>query len=398
MTLKRKIIISAILSLIFLVVVWITTNSRVSLGGEKTKLQWMELLTNGDVDSENAAIADSVVLVDVHYDKQQVLEKGDDGMPIGMVAVTDKQKLQKLLDYLRKANDYRYILLDIFFDKNISTPEDSSLYQLIASMPRIVIPYPEGGALADTRLEAKAGYALYSTAIWESDFVKYPFLVDGKESMALKMYQELTGRTITKHGFLYTDYWPVRKSAILTFELKENSDLSFRKQYLGWVVGDTLAGEVYESMIEEPGFATGKYVLIGDFQDDRHDTYIGEMSGPIINFNAFLTLMRGHHRISLLMLLMLWGAFYGLVWLVFSHSMFSQIFLWLGVPFYLMMLCIITYKLFNEVYDILTAAFLFYLLQTFIECIRNKKDIIDKYYDIRKVIRIWKKQIISRLC
>ena len=371
MTRRRKMLFSALLSLCFLTVTWIATNSSVSLGGEKTKLQWLELLTNQNADDEHCAMADSVVLIDVHYDKQLVLEKDDNGLSKGMVAATDKQKLQKLLEYFYASNNYRYILLDIFFDKNISTPEDSSLYKLIASMQRIVIPYPEASSLADTCLINKAGYAQYTTAIWENDFVKYPFLTNGKESVALKMYKELTGRTITKHGLLYTDCWPVRKSAILTFELKENNDLNFRKHYLGWVVGDTLAGEIYESMLNQPNFAAGKYVLIGDFKDDRHNTYIGEMAGPLINFNAFLTLQRGHHRISLLMLMILWGAFFGLVWLVLSNSTFSRIFMWLGAPFYLVLLCIITYRLFHEVYDILTATILFYLLESITETIRN---------------------------
>ena len=398
MTQRRKVVLSALLSLLFLTVTWITTNSRISLGGEKSKLQWMEILTNGGADEEHSDIADSVVLIDVHYDKRLVLEKDDNGMPIGMVAATDKQKLKKLLDYLHQENDYRYILLDVFLDKNISSPEDSSLYQLIASMPRIVIPFPTASALADTCLNNKAGYAQYTTAIWENAFVKYPFLTDGKKSVALKMYQEMTGRTITKHGVLYTDRWPVRKSAILTFELRDNSDLSFRKHYLGWVVGDTLAGEVYESMLNEPGFATGKYVLIGDFQEDRHNTYLGEMAGPIINFNAFLTLLHGHHRISLLMLIILWGAFFWLVWLILSPSKFSNIFLWLGAPFYLVVLCIITYRFFHEVYDILTAAFLFYLLQSIVEIIRNKGIITRRYHQTIRIFRVWKRKIKSRFC
>ena len=398
MTRRRKIFISALLSLLFLTVSWIATNSRVSLGGEKSKLQWFEILTNRGADEEHCDMTDSVVLIDVHYDKKLVLEKDDDGMPIGMVAATDKQKLKKLLEYLHQGDDYRYILLDVFLDKNISSPEDSSLYQLIASMPRIVIPYPEASVLADTCLNSKAGHAQYTTAIWENDFVKYPFLTDGKESVALKMYKDLTGRTITKHGFLYTDRWLVRKSAILTFELRENSDLSFRKHYLGWVVGDTLAGEVYESMIDEPGFATDKYVLIGDFKEDRHNTYAGEMSGPVINFNAYLTLLHGHHRFSLLMLVILWGVFFWLVWIVFSRSVLSQIFLWLGAPTILLVLCIITYLCFHEVYDILTATLLFYLLRTAVDIRRNKDKIIERYHKIKNYICVWKRKIKSWFC
>ena len=287
-----------------------------------------------------------------------------------MVAATDKQKLKKLLEYLYTTNNYRYIILDIFLDQSISQPEDSSLYALIATMPRIVIPIPENSQLGNSRLESKAGSASYGTAIWENDFVKYPFITDGKESMALKMYRELTGRSITKHGLLYTDNWPARHSAILTYELRETEELSEQKLYLGWIVGDTIGGEIYPSMLEVPNLADKKYVLIGDYEDDRHNTYIGEMSGALINFNAYLTLLYGHHR--------------------------SRIFMWLGSPFYLTLTCLVCYRFFHEVYDILIATSLFYLLETTMECINNRQVIYKKINIIWQQIKLWERRFILK--
>ena len=396
MNVRRSLIFSALLSLCFLIITFIATNGRISFGGEKAKLQWFEILSQWNEKEKENEWTDSVLLIDTHYDKQMVLEKDNDGNPIGMVAATDKQKLKKLLEYLYTTNNYRYIILDIFLDQSISQPEDSSLYALIATMPRIVIPIPENSQLGNSRLESKAGSASYGTAIWENDFVKYPFITDGKESMALKMYRELTGRSITKHGLLYMDNWPARHSAILTYELRETEELSEQKLYLGWIVGDTIGGEIYPSMLEVPNLADKKYVLIGDYEDDRHNTYIGEMSGALINFNAYLTLLYGHHRISLWMFVFLWGAFFILIWLTIRHTTFSRIFMWLGSPFYLTLTCLVCYRFFHEVYDILIATSLFYLLETTMECINNRQVIYKKINIIWQQIKLWERRFILK--
>ena len=396
MNVRKSIFFSALLSLCFLIITFIATNGRLSYGGEKTKLQWLEILSQWLGKEKVNEWADSVLLVDTHYDKQMVLEKDIDGNPIGMVAATNKQKLKKLLEYLYATDNYRYIILDVFLERSISQPIDSSLYDLIATMPRIVIPIPESSPLGDSRMALKAGTARYGTAIWENDFVKYPFITDGKESMALKMYRELTGRTITKHGLLYTDNWPARHSAILTYELRETEELSEQKLYLGWIVGDTIGGEIYPSMLEVPNLADKKYVLIGDYEDDRHNTYIGEMSGALINFNAYLTLLYGHHRISLWMFVFLWGAFFILIWLTIRHTTFSRIFMWLGSPFYLTLTCLVCYRFFHEVYDILIATSLFYLLETTMECINNRQVIYKKINIIWQQIKLWERRFIIK--
>ena len=181
-----------------------------------------------------------------------------------------------------------------------------------------------------------------------------------------------------------------------TYELRETEELSEQKLYLGWIVGDTIGGEIYPSMLEVPNLADKKYVLIGDYEDDRHNTYIGEMSGALINFNAYLTLLYGHHRISLWMFVFLWGAFFILIWLTIRHTTFSRIFMWLGSPFYLTLTCLVCYRFFHEVYDILIATSLFYLLETTMECINNRQVIYKKINIIWQQIKLWERRFILK--
>ena len=372
----RHLWISLLVATLILMLMLVASNWHTPLGAEKATLKWFDWLSQNVYGPKPpSVIADSILLVDIHYDKRFVVERDADGFPKGRLPVADHEKLYRLLSYLEK-QDYRYILLDIFFDKAISEPQDSSLYSLIARMPRLVIALPPDSLeIADEQLKPKAGVAAYSTALWENDFVKYRFLIeDSLKSLPLKMYEELIGRNIEPGRFIATDgnAW-VRTSAFLTFELINDNDTKrYKHYYLGDVVGDSLDGEVYEPRLNSKDFpVNGKYILIGDFKCDRHNTFRGSMSGTFINFNAYLTLLRGHHRLSIWLLLILGIAFWALAFLTIHNSSFSKVFMWLGYPFYLSILCLFSYLLFREVYDVLTATILFYSLETIVQCIEN---------------------------
>lgn len=372
----RYLWLSLPVTVLILMLMLVASNWHTPLGTEKATLQWFDWVSQKVYGPKPpSTMADSVLLVDVHYDKRLVIERDADGCPIGRLPVADHDKLYRLLRYLEQ-QDYRYILLDIFFDKAISEPQDSSLYSLIARMPRLGIALPPDSLeIATEQMKPKAGVATYSTALWENDFVKYRFFSDDSiKSLPLKMYEEMTGRIIEPGRFVATDgnAW-VRTSAFLTFELTNDNDRKRYKHYnLGDIVGDSLDGVVYEPMLNSEDFpVSGKYILIGDFKDDRHNTFRGPMSGTFINFNAYLTLLQGHHRLSFWLLLILGVAFWALAFITIHHSSFSRVFMWLGYPFYLMVLCLFSYLLFREVYDVLAATLFFYSLETIVQCIEN---------------------------
>ena len=397
----QRLLLSAVIALLFLLITFWVVNWRISVGAEKAALQQYEVLKQWvfGYQKENT-MSDSILQVDVHYDKQIVMEHNAEDAHLirGKVAVTDRDKLLRLLLYLKKTNNYRYILLDVFFDPTVTQPSDSALFSLVSSMPRIVIPEPQNPQ-KDSCLRAKMGFARYGTTVWEGDFVKYHYLIDDKRSLALKMYEELTGNKISSFESLHFDGWrPVRSSAILTYGLVEDESLRDEHLYLGTsLVGDSIDSYEYQSLIQNPDFAKDRYVLIGDFEDDVHNTFMGKMSGCIINFNAFLFLQNGHHRISFWMMLLLFLSFWWLVNLTLSHSEFAGMFMWFGYPFYLLIICLFTYEIFHEVFDLLAATILLYALQNIIQCLRNKDGIVRwKDIIILKMEKIWKKVALLR--
>ena len=380
-----KAVRASLIALLFMAVTLWVTNMRLPFGGEKTLLQgYYIFLEKTGLAPEQPDLSDSLLLIDIHYDRQMVMEHNEYGDPVGMVPVTDRQKLYTLLQYLKRTDNYRYIMLDVLLDSAVSQPADTALYHLIASMPRIVLPTPPDGQLADTCLLPKTGTAYYSTAIWENDFVKYPLLSGHQQSMPLKMYTELTGRTLTPYGPLAIDRGLANRSVMLTYEMTDESNL----YQLGWsILGEATYddGTQGESMLTDDELARDRYVLIGDFEDDRHTTYAGELSGIIINFNAYLTLLRGYHRVSFPMLAIMFVLFWFLVRLTLSRRTWARVLMWMGYPIYLSLACILTYHLCHEVYNLLVTVILFYLLETLAEYRQHRRELISRLREIRLV-------------
>ena len=411
---KGRIILSFVLSIGFLVFSYWITNLRFPISGEKALLTKLELL-HDYLWPRGSEVIDSVLFVNVTYDKELRPTEDEYGIPEGNIPITDRHKLLRLLQYLKEKNDYKYILLDVFFSNDVRTEWDDELFATIEQMPRIVIPCHSDEMLADERLKAKAGLADYLVTFSESDFVKYPYFCDTIQSIPVKMYEELTDRRIKRRGIFYTDGWHiVRSSIVLTFSLRAYERYADNGEKIWYNLGmDLLDDSIPEIGVKgdnllylRPELTRGKYIVIGSFQgDDTHTTFLEEMSGAVINFNAFISLLDGHHIVSLSLTVILFVVFFLLSYLTLSrkrlqdllqqlaksaHNKAIRITLkimifvctWIGYSMLLTILCVITYLTLGEAYDIFITSTMFYLFGLSIT-------LFDKFH---KRIKIWEKQ------
>ena len=401
---RKQIIWSAVIAIGFLIISYCLTNLDLPLSGEKALLYKFELYRNYLYPADRS-VPDSLLLVNVSYDKELVEATDEYGLPVGQTQITDRQKLLRLLKELKRRNDYKYILMDIFFGQDVQTPADSALFATICSMPRLVIPRHWDEQLASEALYAKAGQADYMTTYKESSFVKYPYMTDSVASMPLRMYEDITGRTVSRYGLLYTDGWKVvRKSVTLAFDVNVNTAYNENGEKNWYNLGADLLGEEAGSgMLDQwPEMTKDKYIAIGALVgDDIHSTYIGKMPGLVINVNAFLALMQGHHVVSWLLTLIMFVAFFVLTYLTLTQQslnevaqslgtaknrryllLLSGLCTWIGYSLFLTILCISTYLLMGEVYDIFITSTLFYFLHLAV-----------KHQDKpRKLLQIWEKR------
>ena len=404
--------IAAGVALLFLFVIYVVMNCRWSVSGEKFALKYIDLaMTKLRGYEKNTDLSDSVLLIDVHYDKQLVMERDVYGQDLGLVAVTDRTKLYKLLSNLKHEDNYKYIMLDVAFCIEDRQPEDSLLYRLISSMKRITVPMPLGTRIADDLLldSGKVGMAQYGTTIWENDFVKYPYYTNGQKSMPLMMYEEQNaGTKIKSLGLFHSEGGKLIRNSVIqmldfratTVDEVMNGALPVNVPYdMGvGILGINPDGSRQDAYVDNAGWAKDKYILIGDFEGDTHTTYRGEIPGTVINFNAFLSLMNGQHIVSYTFLVLILLFLYFQSYLILTCQdifvvtrrclagknltervwarvllKFTKVCSVLSYPVLSALICIFTFYVFNEVFDILLTITLFYALKRTVIAIRKLK-------------------------
>lgn len=290
-----KVLVSVTMSLIITSANYVAGNTSFPLPDEMKVLQSWDKLKKW-INLDRDSIPDEVMLIDVSYDKQLADYTVND-VTVGRYAVTDRQKLFDFLSIAQRADNYKYIMLDVIFERGISSPQDSALFQLIASMKRIVIPVHKDAPLEDSILYRKAANADYTVTWEETNFARFQFIHDGVPSMPLRMYQDLTGDSIHQCGPLYfSQGWLCRNGVTLKMPIHFTEDIEqtgnmqrINVLHLGC---DVLA---LDSIVPVSDEIKDKLVVIGNFSEDVHDTYAGLMPGSIICLNAYYALLHGDH-------------------------------------------------------------------------------------------------------
>lgn len=301
---KRKLVISILVSVSVLLLSYFMGNTSSPMAGEKAVLvrlnNWKSFL-NLNRDS----VPDDVLLINVAFDKA-LTDYSEEGMPIGQFTITDRQKLLRFLTKARAANNYRYIMMDVIFERGIETEYDSILFHTIADMPRMVIPVHDDAPLQDSILYTMAANGDYSITHDETDFVRFQFMHDDVPSMPLVMYKASTGLDIRRNGLFYTSNGhlctngltlklPIRISGAY-MNTKDGAIHRAQRErsyiYMGADVLDV------DSIIPISEQIEGKIIVIGDFNTDVHRTYAGKQPGSVICLNAYYALLRGEHLVS----------------------------------------------------------------------------------------------------
>lgn len=260
---------------------------------------------------------DSVLCVNIAHDKALAVYTDEFDIIRGNDAVVSRDSLIKFLNIAAKAQ-YKYILLDVRFSKRDKTDADSSLFETIRSLKNIVVSTHIAGddfdyELADEKLKPVVGLADYGMTR-TTGFSRYAFMHDNCASVPLKMYQDIDHGDIAKCGIIYFD----EPSHHVCF----NSPFIPMPQTLNRIQGknimryEYLGSEIFNPHRTERGLIDlmkDKYILIGDFDDDLHNTYVGNVPGPMLLFLSYTFLKEGKHIYPLslfLFLLIVFSAIY----------------------------------------------------------------------------------------
>lgn len=294
---KRQIVISIVTALLIALCSYLRDNVCLPVFDS---FDVISLYENVVSQRESGAISndDSVLFINVAYDKA-VADAELGSFDHGSVAITDRAKLLEFLRRAERADNYRLIFLDVHFDASVTTPYDSALFHQMLSMRDVWFSHHEGLNLPHDSLKSRALMNDYFVTMTTTNFSRYPFLQEGGESASLTIVKSLDPehRTIKRYGPVYLyDGWrlctnspflPVHGGLVLHREDGQAPDV--------YNLGNYFVDMPEEFVAED---LDGKLVIVGDFENDTHDTYAGPQAGSYLVFLAYKALKEGKHLVN----------------------------------------------------------------------------------------------------
>lgn len=319
-TLLRRAGVAAGIAFAILIADYLIGNWEFPVFDDSSTLQPLALMAS--VVSDDKEEDDSIFCVNLGVEKELVAALDPEfGDSIGHVAVTSRQSLRKAMGMARKAGA-KNIFVDVSFSRNLSGPQDSALFAEIAADPRIVVAtHAEDLGEVPDAIASNVAFSDYR-GLKTNGFTRYQYLQSYGESAALRLYRQTTGACIRRHGAAYSDDGRLCYNSLFirlpkSAAERTGSDGLVRYPYFySQILGNSTDEEVCAMM-------RGKTVLIGDFDNDLHETYVGQCPGPMINYHAYKALLRGDHLVKfwpgLLLLLVYSIMFYFLLWPVYPR-------------------------------------------------------------------------------
>jgi len=326
-----------------------------------------------------------VKFISVSHDRQLVpLDTGD--LSLGNNDITDRGKLLQFFERLeREKANYKAIMLDIRFEKEFVTDVDAALYKKISEMRDIVVAHHQTDfmnkyEIADSILLGKTGFADYQQVAYENDFFRYPFLQNYGPSLALRLYDMIRGQKTSIRKLPHLPiYWSNRhlcaNSPLLPISgdvydkfsapQKRNEKNNFDEHYNYYedLGADWLCWEDRNWALE----FDNAYIVIGDFENDVHDTYAGPRSGAFINWLAYLYLESGSHILSWSYVFFMFVFYFALIFMMFYMNNIARraenrnnrwlllmlsFFRWLGTIGLLYLITFLFYRIFHVRYNV----------------------------------------------
>lgn len=389
-----RLFVATISSLALLVASYLYNNNPYPLLDDIDHYAWLEYIKQQIVKPDVAD--DSVVYINVAYEKKVIPFEDEYGMPVGTIDVTDREKLASLLKVLNKKPDYKYVFLDVRFEKGyednsiIATDDsihhtvDEVLFAEIRHTPRLVFATHEGMELISDTLTQFAAYNDYLATITATNFVRYQYLKDDKSSVPLHIYKETNGHSINKEGVLYLDNGKLCYNCPFiriphAFGTNED-EVPYMNLSADILSDETGIGDDILELVKD------KYVLIGNLVDDMHDTYVGMQPGTYITQVAMDSLFNGKHLVDWLSVTII-GIMYFIIalmqfanisvenyipWLKKHNSLPMRVIIsFIGISFVMYFVTDINYLLTGGTFCIWIPSMYFTIMKTIINSIRK---------------------------
>ena len=291
--------------LLFLTFLWI--NQSITYKDELFEIQLTSGIRHLFFSAEAEPESDDFLFINTAYDRK-LIEKYENGILLGNEDITDREKLVRFFRILNQnPESCKFVLCDIFFQDQ--SPDDDLLWAEMRKMKSLLIPYSKNssGEWENPIFgDIPKGIVDYTTGDAKGTFLKFRLTETDRnimhKSIPLLMYEKLYSAEFGKWGFLYVMGRKLSLNAMVPHFRIRNIDNS------GYYMN---LGEILKT--PEPvmlNLAKKRIIVIGDFRErDKHETIFGNMPGPLLLVNAYLSIVKGDNLISPIFLICLFAVY-----------------------------------------------------------------------------------------
>jgi len=257
---------------------------------------------------------DEIIFIDVSKSKY-LIPTNEDSTENDVI--TNRKYLAKLFTFLAaNKNQVRYVLCDVYFD--ISTPDDSALIQSISDLKDkfLCIDVYANDNLNKNLTGLRSATAL--VYLQQNIVYKIPYFgIYGDTLVPFKMYTDLDNGKVRKN-FLFTWFSgkgiafnnQINDYLLRSRDFADEKPVKYIKIGLGELVSILeLSPELFNRYLQN------RYLIIGDFENDNHLTYLNTQPGSLILFNAYLHLHHNRQILPVWYLILFYIFLHWIVWL-----------------------------------------------------------------------------------
>jgi len=239
--------------------------------------------------------------------------------------ITDRRDLAEFFELVNRfREDLRMVVCDIRFPE--ATGRDSLLQVQFDSLGEKLLgvsSLDEGGRHLRPVFDIPYALAAYQSA--DEQFLKYPlFFGDSLKTAPLVLYERLDGGRFREGGFFFHRLDgqlmlpdPIIDFRVRNYDFQTGTELG-AAQFTVFNVGTLLEARAFMAPEDLRAFFEDKLVIVGDYQNDVHETPFGATAGPLLIYNAYLTLRARENRVTLPWILFLLVSYYLLSYRIFA--------------------------------------------------------------------------------
>ncbi|MBQ8422669.1 MAG: hypothetical protein IJY36_00215 [Coprobacter sp.] len=317
---RKTLFKSTVFSSVLLIIGYFVNNSSLFTGEATFKMHLFENLSLCFDSNDNDSIPSDIAYFNIAYDKclSPVFINGDS---IGLAQISDRYKINSFLKLLKKCDNYKLIVLDVFLDSidNARFQNDSLAETIVSFGNRIILADRDDATFAYPQLKHLTSKAKYNVTKISKAFSRYKYMYGEEATIPLRLYQCLNSNVEYRRiGLLdwcnispyiqdifslyFLNNKLIQNSLFLQFDkytiagykkviTKDGSKLELYDYYnVGYILDNNI--ENVDILLSD--YIDNKIVFIGDLskdETDSHSTYMDTKKGSEI-------LVKAYHSIS----------------------------------------------------------------------------------------------------